>query len=389
MAELTVPTHDDVLAELPDEAWLAALLSLDAMGPNRLAALRQRRTPRQAWEAVAAGSLNSDRAVGTSLGGKGAETLAAWRRTARSFDVAAGWARYAALGVGVAKLGAPSYPAAFVADPEPPALVFHQGDLGVLGGARVGIVGTRRCTRYGRDLAYELGAGLAEAGVAVVSGLARGIDAAAHRGLVDAGGAPPIAVVGSGHDVVYPTQNRGLWQTVTERGLLLSEAPLGAPPTRWRFPARNRLIAALSDVLIVVESHAKGGSLSTVFEALERDRPVLAVPGPVRSPASVGTNRLLVDGAQACCGVDDALAALGLTAGRRRPTLDPRLTPGPWAQEVLDILGWQPASLDRIVLTSGLEVTQAVAAVEELLAKGWVARTEGWIERVSAGATQQ
>ena len=371
---------------LPDEAFLAALLSLEDMGPNRIAAVLRGRSPEQAWLGAQRDGLRSDKGVVAATGSKGAALRGVWSTTARDLDVETAWARYLDLDIGVSAFGRPSYPAAFLDDPEPPAVVFHRGDLGQLGGARVGIVGTRRCTRLGREFAVELGAGLAEAGVSVVSGLALGIDAAAHRGLLEAGGAPPIAVVGSGLDVVYPKQNRGLWETVAERGLLLSEAPLGSVPARWRFPARNRLIAALSDVLVVVESHVKGGSLSTVYEALERDRPVLAVPGPVRSAASVGTNRLLVDGAQACCGVDDVLAALGLTAGVRRPTIDPRVAPAPNAQAVLDGLGWQPASLDHIVLASGLEVGQAAAAIEELIDKRWVARSGGWIERTSAGA---
>src|SRR5205085_5885336 len=127
-------------------------------------------------------------------------------------------------------------------------VLFHRGDPGVVEGRRVGIVGTRRCTRYGRELAYELGRDLAASGVRIVSGLAAGVDGAAHNGALAAGGAPPIAVVGSGVDVVYPKRHSQLWADVAAAGLLVSEAPLGAAPEPWRFPVRNRVIAALSEV---------------------------------------------------------------------------------------------------------------------------------------------
>src|SRR5262249_38747100 len=153
----------------------------------------------------------------------------------------------------------------------------------------------------GIDVAFELGRDLAAAGVAVVSGLAVGIDASAHAGALHAATSPPIAVVGSGLDVIYPRRNAVLWREVERRGLVLSQAPLGALPEKWRFPARNRLIAALADAVVVVESGTTGGSLHTVTEAVRRDRVVYAVPGPVRSDASAGTNRLLADGAVPAC----------------------------------------------------------------------------------------
>ena len=186
---------------------------------------------------------------------------------------------------------------------------------------RVAIVGTRRCTRYGFDLARELGADLAAAGVQVVSGLALGIDGAAHRGALDAaGGAPPIGVVASGLDVVYPRAPPAAVGGGRHRGSLLSECPLGTAPEAWRFPARNRIIAALADAVVVVESAGAGGSMYTVEEALARDRPVLAVPGSVRSAASAGTNRLLAEGAGVARDADDVLAAIGQPQrpGRRR-----------------------------------------------------------------------
>src|SRR5262249_15322114 len=157
-----------------------------------------------------------------------------------------------------------------------------RGSLAALDRPRVGLVGTRRCTPTGKSVARQLGRELAACGVAVVSGLAIGIDGCAHQGALAARAAPPVGVVGSRLDVVYPKSHRRLWDDVAAAGVLLSEAPLGAPPEPWRFPARNRILAALSDVVVVVESHAAGGSMHTVRAAVDRGIPVMAVPGSVR-----------------------------------------------------------------------------------------------------------
>src|SRR5258705_11936294 len=162
-------------------------------------------------------------------------------------------------------------------------------------------------------MAFELGHDLAAAGVRVVWGLALGIDGAAHAGALAApGGAPPVAVVGSGPDVVYPRRHADLWRRVVDAGVLFSESPMGAAPEGWRFPLRNRIIAALADVLVVVESRHQGGSRHTVDAAADRDRTILAVPGPVRSPLSADPNELLHQGAGPARDVVDVLVALGL-----------------------------------------------------------------------------
>ena len=154
-----------------------------------------------------------------------------------------------------------------------------------------------------------------------------GIDGAAHAGATEVDGAPPVAVVGSGLDVVYPRRHRSLWQLVAERGVVLSEHPLGSAPVAWHFPARNRLIAALADVVVVVESQERGGSMHTVDEAQRRDVDVMAVPGPVTSRASTGTNRLLADGAEVARDATDVLVKLGLGSGSRRATVERRPAP--------------------------------------------------------------
>jgi DNA processing protein len=309
--------------------------------------------------------------------------------------------RQAAAGVEVVAGDDPRL-ARLVHDPRPPDVLYAQGDLVALTRPTVAVVGTRDCTAGGLDTAHALGAGLAAAGVAVISGLALGIDGAAHAGAlaaagwepsadglsptpVDGGAAdvgPPIGVVGTGLDVVYPRRHRALWLAVRRAGLLLSEEPPGTAPAAWRFPRRNRLIAALADVVVVVESHRRGGSLHTVDEALARDVEVMAVPGSVRSPASAGTNQLLRDGAGVACDVDDVLVRLGF---RRRPA-----EPGPEAPPpdldaelsgVLDAMGWEPCSLDHLALRTGAGVAEVAVALARLEAGGWVHESAGWFER--------
>jgi DNA processing protein len=371
---------------LPDEAFAAALAALPGMGPARLAAILAVEAAPAAWDRLVAGVCWRQPAVRLTLGRSGESLFERWRSAARTTSPAAGWSVLVEAGVGVALHGSPSYPPALAGDIEPPALLFHRGTPEVIAGPRVAVVGTRRCTGVGKGLAHEIGRDLAAAGVGVVSGLASGIDGAAHRGAVEARGAPPIGVVGSGLDVVYPSDQDELWRTVAGRGVLLSEAPLGARPERWRFPARNRIIAALADLVVVVESHRQGGSLHTVDEADRRGVDVLVVPGSVRSPASAGTNDLLAEGRAPVCSADDVILALGLCPGGRRDRRDTRPAPGDEDAGVLDALGWQPATLDQLVLRTGHDIGRLTLALLRLEAAGWATAHGGWWERVAGGA---
>jgi len=220
--------------------------------------------------------------------------------------------------------------------------------------------------------------------VAVVSGLALGIDGAAHAGALQSGGAPPVAVVGSGLDVIYPRRNGPLWRQVARRGVVLSEYPLGVSAQPWHFPARNRLIAALADVVVVVESHRAGGALLTAEEALDRDRPVLVVPGSVRSPASEGCHRLLVEYGPVGVARDvtDVLIALELEPGSRRVVAEQRATPTPDDGELLEAMSWQPVTLEQLVLRTGRSLVEVAAALTHLELDGWIAPRGGWYERV-------
>ena len=368
---------------LPPEAWSAALCSLPAMGPARLLGFLRRWQPEEAWHRVTDGSWLHHREVVLAVGSDAARMAELWVASADATDVAAVWQRHIDRGIGVFTMRSPSYPAPLRDDIEPPGVLFACGDPDVIAGPRVAIVGTRDASQYGLDLAYELGRDLSVAGVAIVSGLAIGIDGAAHAGALAAETAPPIAVVGSGLDVVYPRKHRSLWREVERRGVVLSEAPLGAPPEKWRFPARNRVIAALADVVIVVESRELGGSMHTVAEAQRRDRPVFAAPGPVRSATSAGTNRLLRDGAQVLCDASDVLLALGLSAALLRSVQEQRPEPSADDAAVLDAAGWSPVSLDVLAARTARPLGALALALDRLRADGWLTERGGWYERIA------
>lgn len=368
-------TEADVRVDLPEVAYLVALAGLPYMDHDSLRGLVAGRSARAAWEGVVAGRLGP------------ASVRASWHAVAVTADPAASWTAHHRAGVRVLDREDTDYPAILRDDTEAPPVLFAHGALDALGPARrVAVIGTRRCTPYGREVAIELGRELSAAGVTIVSGLAAGIDGAAHDGALRAGpeGAAPVAVVGSGLDVVYPTRNARLWQGVAGRGLVLSEAPLGARPEPWRFPARNRIIAALAHVLVVVESARAGGSMHTVRAALDRGVPVMAVPGSIRSPASAGTNLLLVDGVAPVTDVTDVLVALDLENAGRGLAPDHRPAPAGDEVAVLDALGWEPASLDLVLRRTGLRPPAAAVALSSLERHGWIACDQGWWRRVPA-----
>jgi DNA processing protein len=372
--------------DLPPEAYAAALAALPGMGPARLTAILACVAPAEAWAHIAAGRPWRQTEVLVALGRRAEPLIERWRAAAHAVDPAAAWHDLVASDVEVSLRGGPGYPSLLVGDIEPPAVLFHRGDPGVIAGPRVAIVGTRQCSATGSGVAFELGRDLARAGVVVVSGLASGIDGAAHRGVIAGDAAPPVGIVGSGLDVVYPRHQAVLWEVVGRKGVLLSEAPLGARPERWRFPARNRIIVACADLVVVVESHHRGGSMHTVDEADRRGIDVMAVPGSIRNPAAAGTNDLLAEGRTPVCSAQDVLVALGLgTAGRAADPLDRRAAPNLVDEPVLDALGWQPATLDQLVLRAGLDLATLAPRLDRLCETGWVARRGGWYERLASG----
>ncbi|MGY6502072.1 MAG: DNA-processing protein DprA [Acidimicrobiales bacterium] len=376
-------------ADTDTAAAACALASLPSMGPARFVAMVRAWGFVGAWDRVRRGALLDVASVATALGRDRTTRVDQWRAASAQLHPDRLLERHLAAGVQVVVWDQPEYPAPLVDDVEPPPVLFVRGDLRSLPERRVGVVGTRRCTRTGRLVAVDLGAELARAGVGVVSGLALGVDGAAHQGALGAtegSHAPVVGVVGTGLDVVYPPRHHGLWQAVIDRGVLVSEVPLGTPALPWRFPARNRIIAALSDIVVVVESHATGGALHTVEEALRRDRAVMAVPGSVRSPASVGSNALLHEGAMPARDAADVLAALGfavpVVAGPATPATTTAPEVSPTEAAVLDTLGPDPIGLDQVVAATSLPLSEVALALTRLELAGWVERTGAHVQRV-------
>lgn len=365
-----------------DRTWrracAAALSELPEVGPARLYAILADAPPEVAWERIADGAPLPPALRGSATNRD--DLRSKWMRHSRTIDPWETLAKYDDAGIGIwTQLD--QFPARLLNDPSPAAVLYYRGDPSALNRPTVALVGTRRCTSEGRTIAQRLGRELADSGVSVVSGLALGIDGAAHRGaLASADGAPAIGVVGSGLDVIYPRSNADIWRAVGEQGLLISESPLGVSPEQWRFPARNRLIAGLADLVVVVESGESGGSLLTVNEAEGRGKPVMAVPGSIQSKACRGTNFLISDGCAPVCSVDDILMALELDLASRIDDELPSLEA--LDRSVLEAIGRSPTSTDEVVLRSGIDVGQVCAALVRLEMSGWIEGDGGWWQRI-------
>jgi DNA processing protein len=277
----------------------------------------------------------------------------------------------------------PEFPAALREIPDPPPLLFCLGDLSLLSRPAVAIVGSRDHSEYGASVCRAAAACAAQAGVAVVSGMARGLDALAHLAALDAGGAT-IGVLGNGLGVVYPAANRALYRRVAEEGLLVTEFPPGERPGVGAFPRRNRLISALARLTLVVEAAEASGTLITVGTALAQGKDVMSVPGPITSRTSVGTNRLIRDGAEPCLGVEDLLAHFPDEAAALITPTEPALTPepefapvpgdlGPDERAVMDLVSGGRRPLDDLIAHLPFGAARTLAAVGSLELRGLVA----------------
>ena len=257
---------------------------------------------------------------------------------------------------------------------DPPRALFLRGaaDDKILGRPAVAIVGARACSPYGAQVARMLGRELAAAGLVVVSGLARGVDGEAHRGALDAGGLT-VAVLGCGIDRDYPAAHAELARRICERGLVVSEYEPGVEPAPWRFPARNRIIAGIAAVTVIVEARERSGALITADFALEDGREVFAVPGEITGTLSIGTNRLLRQGATPLTSADDVLELFGLAACQRQRAPEIGVT----AARVLEHLADGAASADELARGSDLEPGPLAAGLAELELAGLVSEAEG------------
>lgn len=288
-----------------------------------------------------------------------------WSAHLRSFDARAYEDRLAAQGLRFTARSAPAFPPLLRAIHDPPAGLFVRGDaeLELLSRPAAAVVGARACSGYGASVARSLGRELARAGVVVVSGMARGVDAEAHRGALDAGGAT-VAVLGCGIDRDYPAAHRELARRIAATGLLVSEYAPGVEPAPWRFPARNRIVAGLCAATVVVEARERSGALITADLALEEGREVLSVPGEITSALSHGTNALLKLGASPLTGAADVLECFGLVSASAEEV----------ASGLLDLL---PATADELVRRTGRPAAEVARALVDLELAGAVAAHEG------------
>jgi DNA processing protein len=346
-----------------DRRAALALACAPGVGPVRWRALMQRH------RGDAEGALRE----AAPDGGLRAAALAAADDRLRRAESAA---------LGLSLMGEPDYPAALLDLADAPAALWWRGDLAHARGPAAALVGTRVASAYGLRCARALAAALARGGAVVVSGMARGIDGAAHEAALEAGGAS-VAVLGTGADVPYPSVHRRLHARLAREGLVLSEAPPGSHATPGAFPRRNRLIAALASVTVVVEAGVKSGALITATHAMELGRTVAAVPGPIDAPTAGGANALLRDGAHLLAAVDDVLALAGCAAphGAGASAGAPS---GLGADERLlwDALLAPAPGADALVDRTGLPVRRCIAALTALELAGLVeSRWSGEIAR--------
>ena len=292
--------------------------------------------------------------------------------------------RLARLGIQPLVRRDPAYPRLLREISDPPPVLFAKGDLGLPDERLVTVVGTRNPTAYGREAARHLAADLARNGVTVASGLARGIDAAAHKSALEQGGRT-LAVLGSGLDVIYPPEHVGLAGQIVHSGAILSEYPLGTRPDSRHFPRRNRLLSGLSLGTLVVEAGEGSGALWTVRHALEQGREVFCVPGSIYSPASKVTNQLIQEGAKLVAQVEDVLEELNLSMlANEQPPLPGLLAPeGPEEAALLGILEFEPRHVDDLSRRCGLPIPVVTSTLALLEVKG-LARLTGRMHYVRA-----
>jgi DNA processing protein len=356
-APSTAPTECEVAA-----AWLA---EQPGATTRRL----------QRWFAAHNGPLGAADALSREPAARGAARVTRTRDTVRT--------RMQRRGTRVLLAGDPDWPFHDVPAADQPALLFAEGDgFEALTRPAVSIVGTRAATPHGLADAREIAAAAARAGYVVVSGLAIGIDTAAHEGALAAGGLT-IGVVATGLDVVYPRRNAALFDAVRASGLVVGEYGFGTPPEKWRFPVRNRIIAALGAVTVVVEAKARGGALVTARLAMELSRDVLAVPGSRRNGSAAGTNALLRDGAHVLTEPADLFVALGRSdaasgaAGRYAPDRLVAVPLSAAAAAVLDACGGEGCTLDEVVTRSALPAATVAGAIRELERVARIQRVRG------------
>lgn len=349
--------------------WLGLKLLCDY--DNRLLSnlLEYFKTPEKAWEAH---SRDLKKVKGITMA-----QVAKIKSRRDAIDIDAEIDRLKQLGIGMITLDDHCYPELLRQIFDPPPVLFYGGELiKVLSHSiTIAIVGARQATTYGRMIAEELGSGLSRHGVTVVSGVARGIDSAAHRGALREQGST-VGVLGCGLDVVYPPENESLYAEIAAKGSLVTEYVPGTYPAAQNFPARNRIISGLCEGVVVVEASEKSGALITADFALEQGREVFAVPGSIRSNLSKGCHKLIRQGACLVESVEDILHELGLMV--KAPEIDTIATELSENEKlILRHIGWEPRHIDEVTRDSRLGVSQVSSLLMVLELKGFLRQDSG------------
>jgi DNA processing protein len=279
-----------------------------------------------------------------------------------------------------------NYPRRLKEMDQSPPLLYVRGQVLPEDEWAVAVVGTRRVTAYGRQVAEQLGAYLAHNGVTVVSGMARGVDTVAHKAAINAGGRT-LAVLGNGVDRIYPPENTRLTERIIETGALISDYPLGTAPESYNFPPRNRIISGLSIAVVIVEAGNTSGALITANFAVEQGREVFALPGSIYAPQSKGTNRLIQNGAHCLLSPDDLLEALNLTMVREHKSARVILPADANETKLYEVLGQEPLHVDEIQSQAELPIEQVSATLSVMELKGMV-RQVGGMHYIAVRETQ-
>lgn len=351
-----------------DERYWVGFNIVRGIGPARLRALLDYFGDlERAWHASPAELRDA------GLDKRSLENLLSIRST---LDLEREMKRIAAVGARVLTWDHPDYPRLLREIPDPPPVLYVKGELREEDEWAVAMVGTRRASVYGREVARRLASALAQNGITIVSGLARGIDAEAHRAALQAGGRT-IAVLGCGVDRVYPPEHRKLAAEIVANGALVSDYPVGTPPEGPNFPPRNRIISGLSLGVIIVEAGARSGALITAEYAAEQGREVFAVPGSILSDCYAGTNALIRDGARIVLGVEDVLEELNLTMVAEKAEARQVLPSNETEAQLLSHLSTEPVHVDELQRQLGLPIAQVTSTLALMELKGMVRQVGG------------
>ncbi|MBC8163042.1 MAG: DNA-protecting protein DprA [Roseiflexaceae bacterium] len=344
------------------------------IGPSRVARLVDYfGTALAAWAAPASE---------LSACGLGAKSVSALLAARERYDLDAEFTRAAQLGVSIICIEDAAYPALLHQIPQPPPLLYLRGEISKADDWALAVVGTRGPSEYGREATRRIAGELAGAGVTIISGLALGIDAAAHTAALDAQGRT-LAVLACGVDLPYPERNRRLADQIVQNGALISEYPLSSVPLPNNFPARNRLISGLARGTLVVEAGERSGALITVEFALEQGREVFAVPGPIYSPKSVGTHRLIRDGATLVTCAQDMLDGMNWTMVSAQQEVRQAIPETADEAVLLPLVGYEPRHVDELGRSCGLATPTLLSTLAMLELKG-VVRQAGPMQYVLA-----